>query len=208
METVTGRAEHWDQAYEHGDATRSWFQPEALWSLRMMDRAGIGPSDSVIDVGGGSSPLASALLARGHSDITVFDVSFVGMGIAQQRLGAEAKRVQWLLGDLLTWRPTRCYTVWHDRALFHFMTADQDREAYLQTLERATSPERAVAILATFAPNGPQRCSGLPVARHSAAELADALGARWQMIEESRELHTTPSGVTQPFTWAAFRREQ
>lgn len=110
METATGRAEHWDQAYRHGDTTRSWYQHEARWSLRMMDRAGIGPSDSVIDVGGGSSPLASALLARGHSDITVFDVSFVGMGIAQQRLGADAKRVQWLLGDLLTWRPTRHYT--------------------------------------------------------------------------------------------------
>jgi trans-aconitate methyltransferase len=133
METVTGRAEHWDQAYGHGDATRSWLQHEARWSLRMMDRAGIGPSDSVIDFGG-SSPLASALLARGHSDITVFDVSFVGMGIARQRLGADAKRVQWLVGDLLTWRPPRRYTVWHDRALFHFMTADQDREAYCRLL--------------------------------------------------------------------------
>lgn len=199
--------EHWDQAYAHGDTTRSWFQREAGWSLRMLDRAGIGPADSVIDVGGGSSSLASALLARGHTDITVLDVSRVGMGIAQQRLGVEAERVQWLLGDLLTWRPTRRYTVWHDRALFHFITAKQDRDAYVQTLERATSPDRAVAILATFAPDGPRKCSGLPVARYSADELAAVLGARWKMIDDSHELHTTPSDATQPFTWAAFRRE-
>ena len=207
MESVNGRAEHWDQAYGQGDTTRSWFQHAAGWSLRMIDRTGIGPADSLIDVGGGSSPLASALLARGYSDITVLDVSRVGIGIAQQRLGVETERVQWLLGDVLTWRPTRRYTVWHDRALFHFITADQDRDAYLQTLERATSPDRAVAILATFAPNGPWQCSGLPVVRYSAAELAAVLGARWKMIDDSHELHTTPGGAAQPFTWAAFRRE-
>jgi hypothetical protein len=206
METATGLAEHWDQAYEHGDTTRSWFQSEAGWSLRMLDRAEIDPGDSVIDVGGGSSPLAAALLAQGHSDITVLDVSLVGMRAAQQRLGAAADHVQWLLCDVRSWRPARRYVVWHDRALFHFMAAEQDREAYLQTLERATVQERGVAIFATFAPDGPPRCSGLPVSRYGAADLADALGARWRMIDESRELHTTPSGVTQPFTWAAFRR--
>lgn len=207
METATGLAEHWDQAYGHGDATRSWFQHEAARSLQLLEHAGIGPADSVIDVGGGSSPLAAALLARGHSDITVLDISLVGMRAAQQRLSAAARRVQWLFGDVRTWRPTRRYVVWHDRALFHFMTADQDRDAYLQALERATSTERAVAIFATFAPDGPPRCSGLPVSRYSAAELGAALGDRWQMIDEIRELHTTPSGVTQPFTWAAFRHE-
>jgi hypothetical protein len=207
MELGSAPAEHWDQAYGHGDATRSWFQREPSWSLRMLDRAGIGPADSVIDAGGGSSPLAAALLARGHSDITVLDVSLVGIRAAEERLGAAAEHVQWLLVDVRTWRPSRRYVVWHDRALFHFMAADQDRGAYLNALEMATSPDRAVAIFATFAPDGPPRCSGLPVARYSAADLADAIGVRWQMIEESRELHTTPSGVTQPFTWAAFRRE-
>jgi Methyltransferase domain len=208
METATALAEHWDQAYAHGDTTRSWFQPQAGWSLQMLDNAGIGPTDSVIDVGGGSSPLAAALLARGYSDITVLDVSRVGMRAAQQRLSADADRVAWLLGDVRTWRPARRYTVWHDRALFHFMTAEQDREAYLQTLERATSSERAVCIFATFAPDGPSRCSGLPVARYSAADIADAIGGSWQMIDESRESHTTPSDTIQPFTWTAFRRQE
>jgi ubiquinone/menaquinone biosynthesis C-methylase UbiE len=164
METARRQAEHWDEVYGHGDTTRSWFQAQAGWSLHMLDRAGTSPADSVIDVGGGSSPLAAALVARGHSDITVLDVSVVGMRPAQQRPGAAAQRVQWLIGDVRTWRPPRRYLVWHDRALFHFMTSDQDREAYLQALERATSPEGAICILATFAPDGP---SGAPGFRSS-----------------------------------------
>lgn len=176
METATEPAEHWDQTYGHGDTTRSWFQSEPVWSLRLLDRAGIGPADSVIDVGGGSSPLAAALLAGGQSDITVLDVSIIGMQAAQQRLGAAADQVQWLLGDVRTWQPVRRYVLWHDRALFHFMISEQDREAYLQTLERATDPERAFAIFATFAPYGPLQCSGLPVTRYDAAKLRTALG--------------------------------
>jgi hypothetical protein len=208
METASRDAEHWDQVYAHGDTTRSWFQAQAGWSLRMLDRAGISPADSVIDMGGGSSPLAAALLARGHSDITVLDVSVVGMRAAQQRLGAAAQRVQWLIGDVRTWRPARRYVVWHDRALFHFMTSDQDRDAYLRALESATSPEEAICIVATFAPDGPPRCSGLPVVRYDVVELAAALAPTWQMIDEGREAHRTPSGALQPFTWTAFRRQR
>jgi trans-aconitate methyltransferase len=208
METATEPAEHWDQAYGHGDTTRSWFQSEPVWSLRMLDRVGIGPADSVTDVGGGSSPLVEALLARGQSDLTVLDVSIIGMQAAQQRLGAAADQVQWLLGDVRTWQPPRRYALWHDRALFHFMISAQDREAYLQTLERATDPERGFAIFATFAPDGLLQCSGLPVTRYDAADLAAALGVGWQLIEEDRESHTTPSGRIQPFTWAVFRRRQ
>ena len=128
----------------------------------MLDRVGIGAADSVIDVGGGSSPLAPALLARGQSDLTVLDVSIIGMQAAQQRLGAAADQVRWLLGDVRTWQPPRRYVLWHDRALFHFMVTEQDREAYLQTFERATDPARAFAIFATFAPDGPLQCSGSP----------------------------------------------
>jgi len=174
----------------------------------MLDRVGIGPGDSVIDVGGGSSPFAAALLARGQLDVTVLDVSIVGMQAAQQRLGAAADQVQWLLGDVRTWQPLRRYVVWHDRALFHFMISEQDREAYLQTLERATDPERAFAIFATFAPDGPSQCSGLPVTRYDAADLGAALGVGWQLIEQGRESHTTPSGRIQPFTWTVFRRRR
>ena len=206
METIAGSAEHWDHVYGHGDATRSWFQLQAVWSLQMLDRGGIDPSDSVIDVGGGSSPLTAALLARGHSDLTVLDVSLIGMRGAQQRLGDAAERVQWLVGDVRTWRPPRRYLVWHDRALFHFMITDQDRDAYLKALESATVPGTTISIFGTFASDGPRQCSGLPVARYSAAELAAAIGDRWQPIDDGRELHTTPTSVIQPFTWTAFRR--
>jgi trans-aconitate methyltransferase len=208
METATEPAAHWDQTYGHGDATRSWFQSEPVLSLRMLERVGIGPADSVIDVGGGSSPLTGALLARGQSDLTVLDVSIIGMQAAQQRLGAAADQVRWLLGDVRTWQPPRRYVLWHDRALFHFMISEHDREAYLQTLERATDPERAFAVFATFAPDGPSQCSGLPVTRYDAADLQAALGVSWQLIEEDRESHITPSGRIQPFTWAVFRRQQ
>jgi trans-aconitate methyltransferase len=172
----------------------------------MLDRVGISPTDSVIDVGGGSSPLAAALLARGHSDVTVLDVSIIGMQAAQQRLGAAADQVRWMLGDVRTWQPPQRYVLWHDRALFHFMITEQDREAYLQTLRTATDPERAFAIFATFAPDGPSQCSGLPVTRYDAADLQAVLGVAWQMIDEDRESHTTPSSRIQPFTWALFRR--
>jgi hypothetical protein len=171
----------------------------------MLDRVGIGPSDSVIDVGGGSSPLAAALLARGHSDLTVLDVSLIGMRTAQQRLGDAAEGVQWLVGDVRTWRPPRRYLVWHDRALFHFMITDQDRDAYLKALEGATVPGRTISIFGTFASDGPRQCSGLPVARYSAAELAAAIGDIWEPVDDGRELHTTPTAVIQPFTWTAFR---
>jgi hypothetical protein len=136
----------------------------------------------------------------------VLDVSIVGMQAAQQRLGAAADQVQWLRSDVRTWQPLRRYVLWHDRALFHFMISEQDRQAYLQTLERATNPERAFAIFATFAPDGPVQCSGLPVTRYDAADLRTALGVTWQLIGEDRESHTTSSGRIQPFTWAAFRR--
>jgi hypothetical protein len=139
--------------------------------------------------------------------MTVLDVSLIGMQAAQQRLGAAVDQVRWLLSDVRTWQSSRRYVVWHDRALFHFMISDQDREAYLQTLEQATDPERAFAILATFAPDGPSQCSGLPVTRYDAADLGAALGVTWQLIDQDRESHTTPSGRIQPFTWAVFRRQ-
>ena len=206
MEATTGSADHWDHVYGYGDGTRSWFQPQAVWSLQMLDRVGIGPSDSVIDVGGGSSPLTAALLARGHSDLTVLDASLIGMRTAQQRLGDAAGGVQWLIGDVRAWRPPRRYLVWHDRALFHFMITDQDRDAYLKALESATVPGRSISIFGTFASDGPRQCSGLPVARYSAAELGVAIGDGWQPIDDGRELHTTPTSVIQPFTWTALRR--
>lgn len=198
-------AEHWDAAYAHGEVTRSWYQPEAVDSLRMFDRCGVTGDAGVVDVGGGASPLVDALLSRGHDDVTVLDVSAAGLDIARGRLGAMAERVRWLVTDLAWWCPSRTYQVWHDRAVFHFLTTPEARARYLQVLAEATEPG-SIAVLATFAPDGPPQCSGLPVLRYSPAELSAAVGPAWLPVAEDRQPHTTPSGGVQPFTWVGLRR--
>lgn len=197
---------HWDEAYIQGDTTRSWFQQHPTPSLRILDEAGVSPSASLIDVGGGASTLVDALLERGHSDLTVLDVSAEGMRTAKRRLGHNARNVRWLLEDLLAWHPDRTWRVWHDRAVLHFFSTDTGRDRYVATLNAATKPG-SLAIIATFAPDGPQKCSGLPVARYDARQLAALLSPHWQPLTDTREHHTTPAGGTQPFTWTLFHRQ-
>jgi Methyltransferase domain len=197
---------HWDSAYKQGDTTRSWYQDEPIASLRMFDAAQVSPVDSVIDVGGGASTLVDALLGRGFSDISVLDVSVHGLAAAQNRLGDVASPVEWIVADVLAWRPSRSYSVWHDRAVFHFLTDEQARQRYIENLQTATEPG-AVAIIGCFALDGPQACSGLPVARYDAAGLAEQLGRAWALEHSDRYQHTTPAGAVQPFTWAQFRRQ-
>ena len=199
-------AAHWDDAYALGDDTRSWFQQRPTVSLRMLDEAGVSPADSLVDVGGGSSPLAGALLDRGFKDVTVLDIVATGIEHARLRLGGRASQVQWVVADVLTWQPDRRYQAWHDRAVFHFLTGGQERQRYKQTLHAATGPG-AVAVFGCFAPDGPQHCSGLPVARYSAGDLARELGWPWTLVTQTREEHVTPAGVMQPFTWAVVRRQ-
>lgn len=206
MDEDRGPAGHWDSAYRVGDTTRSWYQSQPAMSLRMLARAGVAPGHSVVDVGGGSSALVDALLDRGFDDVTVLDVSGVGLDIARRRLGPAAERVDWLVENVLTWRPRRTYQVWHDRAVLHFFTAQGLTDRYVQTLGAATRPG-AVAVFATFAPDGPRQCSGLDVARYDAGGLADLLGPRWRTEAADREEHRTPGGAVQPFTWVAFRRQ-
>jgi len=198
-------ADHWDRAYREGERTRSWFESEPVGSLRMFQLAGVSPADGVIDAGGGASTLVDALLERGFDDVTVLDVSATGIQAAQRRLGPSAGRVRWVVADLRNWRPARTYQVWHDRAVLHFLTAGADRQSYLETLTASTAAG-AVAIFATFAPDGPHQCSGLPVARYSAHDLAALLGGRWSSVVDDREEHVTPAGAVQPFVWAVFRR--
>jgi trans-aconitate methyltransferase len=199
-------ARHWDAAYARGADTRSWFQLQPAMSLQMLDTAGVSARDSVLDVGGGASPLAGVLLGRGFADVTVLDISATALQYARRRLGPQAERVRWLTANVLTWRPQRRYQVWHDRAVFHFLTRGKDQRRYLHTLESATAAG-AVAVFGCFALDGPQHCSGLPVARYGPRELAGQLGSDWTLIAQDREEHITPAGAAQPFTWAAFRRQ-
>jgi hypothetical protein len=198
-------ASHWDDSYAAGETTRSWFQQYPDMSLQMLDAVGVPADASVVDVGGGASPLAGALLGRGFRDITVLDISAAGMAYAQRRLGDRAEHVQWLVADVRTWEPRRRYHVWHDRAVFHFLTAGEDRRQYLHTLDSATEPG-AIAVFGCFAPDGPRQCSGLPVARYSSLDLSDQLGTQWTLIGHAREEHLTPASAIQPFTWTALRK--
>lgn len=200
-------SDYWDAVYRHGATSRSWFQQQPAPSLRMLDTAGVLPDDSVIDIGGGASPLVDALLARGHTDLAVLDISAQGLDVTRQRLGSDGARVRWQVCDLCTWEPTRTWKVWHDRAVLHFMNTAAQRREYLRVLDAATEPGSR-AVLAVFAPDGPEQCSGLPVARYDAEQLAELLGDPWSLLANERELHTTPTGATQSFTWAAFARHR
>jgi hypothetical protein len=199
-------ASHWDDTYAAGESACSWFQQHPRMSLRMLDAAGVPADASVIDVGGGASPLAGALLDRGFRDITVLDISAAGMEQAQRRLGERAGQVQWLGVDVRTWEPWRRYRVWHDRAAFHYLTTAEDRRQYLHALDSATEPG-AIAVFGCFAPDGPLKCAGLPVARYSSLDLADHLGTQWTLISHAREEHVTPAEAVQPFCWTALRKQ-
>jgi hypothetical protein len=202
--------DHWDGVYSSRDEREvSWYQADPGTSVRLVTEAaaGIAGKDSaVVDAGGGASLLASRLAGEGFTDLTVVDVSAAALGRASARPGGD--RVTWVTADLLTWRPGRAYQVWHDRAVFHFLTTPDRRAAYFATL-RAALPGGGAVILATFAASGPERCSGLPVARYDAAalasELSGALGDAVTITGDLTEPHRTPSGMIQPFTWITAR---
>jgi trans-aconitate methyltransferase len=206
MADQTQAVAHWDAAYAQGDDTRSWHEKHPDMSLRMLDSARVSAADAVIDVGGGASPLTGVLLDRGFGDLTVLDISAVGIQHARDRLGSRADHVHWLTADVLSWHPRRHYQAWHDRAVYHFLTTDEHRQQYLHTLDTATG-RGAIAVFGCFAPDGPQHCSGLPVARYSSARLARELGTKWLLTSQAREEHITPAGTIQPFTLIALRRE-
>lgn len=200
------RHDHWAKVYADRDATRvSWYQPEAEPSLRALDRFGASPSSSLIDVGGGASTLVDALLQRGWCDLTVLDIAGSALEAARARLANKAEAVTWEIADITDWQPGRQYDVWHDRAVFHFLTDPRERAAYRQALAQGLAPG-GLLIMATFAPEGPERCSGLPVQRYDAKSLSAELGPQFRLLEGWRELHKTPSGAEQAFSWAAFNR--
>lgn len=200
---ATSSAAHWDQAYVPGEETRSWYQTHPTMSLRMLELAGVGKPESLVDVGGGASRLVDVLLECDRTEVAVLDVSAEALSCSKSRLGESAAHAQWLVADVCSWEPDRKYRVWHDRAVFHFLANEEDRKRYVQTMARAGSD---VAVFGAFALDGPDSCSGLPVVRYDAGGIAEQLGSGWELIGEEREEHATPSGVVQPFTWAAFRR--
>ena len=203
------RQAHWDAAYTaKGENQVSWFQDVPARSLAMIARA--APQGSVIDVGGGASRLVDALLEAGRDDVTVLDISQVALDRAKARLGEKAGRVIWICADITQWQPDRTWPqktwdVWHDRAVFHFLTDTVAQDAYIKALMATTHPGSAV-ILSTFALSGPERCSGLPVQRYTPEGLAARLGESFVLADQALETHVTPWGSTQDFSYAALRR--
>jgi hypothetical protein len=198
----------WDAAYvAKGEAGVSWYQHQPSPSLEALDRGGVTADASVVDVGGGASTLVDSLIGRGHRDVTVLDVSEHGLSLSKTRLEDRGTQVTWICTDLLTWEPGRTFDVWHDRALFHFLTGKAARDPYRVVLAGATHPG-SVVVIATFAADGPQRCSGLPVCRYSDDQLINELPPAFMPIATWRQEHQTPWRVIQPFTWVVARRER
>lgn len=193
---------HWENVYTTKPAQRvSWYQPHAALSLAMIQRSGFSPGSSVIDVGGGASTLVDDLLASGYRNLTVLDLSRAALDVARQRLGDDAKRVRWIEGDITTVAlPEREFDVWHDRAVFHFLTEPEARRAYIAQVMRSVKPGGHV-IVAAFGPEGPTQCSGLPVMRYAPEALHATFGSAFQLIEHTAEEHHTPGGSVQHFVY-------
>lgn len=196
---------HWDEAYAKGATSRSWYQPEATESLAFIASTGSSAADSVVDIGGGASTLVDGLIARGYDDLTVLDLSSEGMAVARERLGAAGSTVSWVTADVLRWEPARTFDLWHDRAVLHFLTDDDDRAAYAAKAAELVVPSGWVTI-GGFAPDGPTSCSGLPVRGASSEELARLLAPHFAPRHSAGVVHTTPSGNDQAFAWLVAQR--
>src|ERR1700730_14400895 len=200
------RQEHWEHVYTtKGESEVSWFQENATPSLELMILAGATPRSAVIDIGGGASRVVDALVEMGFQAVTVLDLSQAAIAVAKARLGSRANQVKWVVADVTTWEPQQVYHLWHDPAAFHFLTEEHDRTAYVAHLSKAVKPG-GHAIIATFAPDGPERCSGLPVVRYDAESLGRVLGDAFELVETRRHEHMTPWGSEQRFQFSVFRR--
>ena len=205
MPADTVRREHWDRVYTTKAETElGWYQPRPDVSLALITANAPDRATPVIDIGGGASTLALHLLADGYIDITVLDISEAAIALARAHAG-DSPDAHFIVADVTAWIPDRRWAVWHDRAAFHFLNDAPRQDAYVAALTAATETG-SVAILATFALDGPEKCSGLPVQRYSPESLAARLGPAFDLVEGSGEDHRTPGGTVQRFTWTVLRR--
>jgi 2-polyprenyl-3-methyl-5-hydroxy-6-metoxy-1,4-benzoquinol methylase len=199
---------HWDRIYrEKAPDAVSWYTPHLETSLSLIEAAAPSKSASIIDVGAGESTLVDDLLAREYANVTVLDVSTEAIEVTKKRLGAASRQVQWLVANITEAElEQKAFDVWHDRAVFHFLTEQQARVAYVRQVSRAVKPGGHV-IVGAFGPQGPQKCSGLDVVRYDAESLHDEFGAKFRLVESRAELHTTPLATTQQFVYCLCRME-
>ncbi len=200
------RKSHWENVYTtKGETEVSWFQEDPAPSLELIALAGLSEGASIIDIGGGASRLVDFLVERNLGPVTVLDVSAAALEAARKRLGGRAADVQWVTADITAWEPTQTYDLWHDRAAFHFLTDPADRSAYVERLKKAVK-RGGYVVIGTFALDGPEKCSGLPVVRYDAASLSEILGTDFKLIDARRHDHATPWGSVQKFQFSIFRR--
>ena len=205
---MTGPGAHWEAVWRRRPPeTVSWYEAEPARSLAIIESVAADRAAAIVDVGGGASLLVDRLLDAGYRDLTVLDVSGAAIERARARVGrrARAATVCWVVGDATDWRPDRRFEVWHDRAVFHFLVDGADRRRYVAALRSALRPS-GHAVLATFGPDGPTTCSGLPTRRYSAAGLAAELGDGFVLQHAELAVHVTPTGAEQQFQWAVFQR--
>lgn len=201
---TSGRKDHWEQVYRNkGEDETSWFQPKPETSLALIQATGEPAEASFIDVGGGASRLVDHLLDQGWTNLSVLDISPSALATSQTRLGHRSDTVNWLEADLLEAELPGSWRIWHDRAVFHFLTQAADRARYIEQLRNHLDPGGHL-IIATFSPEGPEACSGLPVQRYSSEQLKQALGSDFHLQDSIREDHHTPAGKTQSFVYCRF----
>jgi SAM-dependent methyltransferase len=202
---MMSRKQHWEGIYRTKDSAQlSWFEPQPAVSLRFIEAASLQASARILDVGGGTSTLVDTLLERGYQP-GVLDVSAAAVGISQARLGLRAAEVEWFVIDVTQFRSPHAWDLWHDRAVFHFLTERTEQLAYKETLSRALG-ENGQVVLGTFGPEGPRKCSGLDVCRYDVASLQAQLGSDFKLLQHELTEHTTPHGVAQQFLFCRFRR--
>lgn len=202
----TERQAHWQGVYASRTYTDvSWYQAEPARSLAFIEASGVSKDCPIIDVGGGASTLVDHLLDRGYTRLTVLDISADALLQARGRLGERAHSTDWHVADVLSFRAERRFALWHDRAVLHFLVDAGERERYVDALRHALAPGGHV-VLAGFGPNGPQKCSGLPVRRYSVEKFAELLGPDFKLLDHAIDEHTTPGGATQQFLYTRWQR--
>ena len=201
MKDNTERKDHWETVYRQKAVEEtSWHQPSPEMSLTMIGQTAVSVETPIIDIGGGASFLADHLLELGYRDVTVLDISRAALEQARSRLGDRSEQLNWIEADITRFRPARQYGLWHDRAAFHFLTEAVDRQRYASVLEEALEPG-GQAIIATFSPQGPKKCSGLDIVRYDAQKIGKTLGPAFRLLEQQADLHTTPAGREQRFNF-------
>lgn len=205
---MTDKKQHWEEVYENRPVDRlGWYKPHINRSVEWIKELVPNLSDPVIDVGGGASTLADDLLAEGYRDITVVDISGKALSHTRERLRDKADRITWIEGDILqTELPENHYMLWHDRAVFHFLTDENDQETYIESIKMSLKGGGFV-IMAAFAPEASPKCSGLPVERYDVEKIVERLGRGFRLLGSVKELHITPGGVEQMYLYSKFRMD-